>query len=66
MIYNCTYDGTTTTCISDASSSPVYIDGFSYDGILTNFLLGLIFLVLLFRLWYELFIGVKQKIRKYD
>ena len=67
MIYNCTIiDATTTTCITDASSSPMFFDGFSYDGILTNFWLGLIFFILLFKLWYDLFIGVKQKTRKYD
>ena len=67
MNYICTViDATTTECISNASSSPMYINGFSYDGLLIGLYLTLIFCILFFRMIYESTIGVKQKPKHYE
>lgn len=66
MVYNCTDIGSSTQCISEASTSPMYINGFSYDGIITGFWLCLIFCVLFFSFIYNSFIGSKQKTKHYE
>ena len=67
MIYNCEIiNSSTTQCISEASSSPSYLNGFSYDGIITNFILITFFALYIMKWIYQLFIGVKNKIKIYD
>lgn len=67
MIYNCTnIDATTTECISQASTSPTYVNGFSYGEVYIGFLLFLIFLTLFSQFVYNGLIGQKQKPKHYE
>ena len=63
MLFTCTQiDSSTTQCISEASSSPAFINGFSYGEVLQISLLGMIFLLLFFEMFYKTFFGVKIKV----
>jgi hypothetical protein len=66
MIYNCLDLGSSTQCTSEASTSPIYIMGFSMDGLMTNMLLLIIFILLFTKFIYETFIGTKQKPKHYE
>ena len=63
MIFDCNETATSTTqCVAEASSSPAFINGFSYGEVLQTTFIFLIFLIILFNTFYDHFFGVKTKI----
>jgi hypothetical protein len=63
MNFICEQTATTTqTCAFEASTSPAFFAGFSYGEVLQTTLLFFIFLILLFTMFYDHILGVKNKI----
>jgi heme/copper-type cytochrome/quinol oxidase subunit 1 len=66
MTYECTDNGSSTICISEASTSPMYYNGFSYDGIMQIFFLLLIFIITFLNFTTNTLVGVKNRKKIYD